>query len=109
MAKEGDEDARADTRSAGRLTRRDFLKVGGGAAVGVYVDIDGRLFPAFYGIERQDVVDSLGVPSYRYCGFERALPVSEIGAGAHEVSVVILTADREGYYRSDQKGTLEVG
>jgi hypothetical protein len=78
-------------------------------AGGVYVDIDGRLFPAFYGMERQDAADSLGAPSYRYSGFERALPVSEIGAGAHDLSVVVLTSDREGYYRTDQKVTLEVG
>lgn len=49
---------------------------------GVYVDVDGRLFPAFYGADRQDVADSSGVPSYRYSGFERAVPVSELGAGA---------------------------
>jgi len=77
-------------------------------AGGVYADIDGRLFPAFYGMERQDVADDLGAPSYRYSGFERALPISEIGAGTHELSVVVLTADREGYYRTDQKVTLEV-
>ncbi len=78
-------------------------------AGGVYVDIDGRLFPAFYGMERQDVADSLGVPSYRYSGFERTLPVSEIGAGSHELSVVVLTADKEGYHRTDRKVPLEVG
>ena len=77
-------------------------------AGGVYVDVDGKLFPAFYGAERGDVAKSLGVPSYRYSGFERAIPVSEIGGGTHELSVVILTADREGYYRPDQKVVLEV-
>lgn len=78
------------------------------AAGGVYVDIDGKLFPAFYGIDRQDVANSLGVPSYRYSGFERAIPISEIGAGAHELSIVVLRSDREGYYRPDQKVALEV-
>jgi hypothetical protein len=77
-------------------------------AGGVYVDIDGRLFPAFYGMEKQDVADSLGTPSYRYSGFERALPVSEIGAGVHELSVIVLTSDKQGYYRSDQKVALQV-
>jgi hypothetical protein len=73
------------------------------AAGGVYVDIDGKLFPAFYGIGRQDVANSLGVSSYRYSGFERAIPTSEIGVGTHELSVIVLTNDREGYYRPDQK------
>jgi len=94
-----------------------FIKVGGFAldannkstAGGVYVDIDGKLFPAFYGTDRQDVVDSLVVPSYRYSGFERAIPVSEIATGTHELSIVVLTADWKGYYRPDRKVTLEVG
>jgi hypothetical protein len=77
-------------------------------AGGVYVDIDGRLFPAFYGAERQDVADSYGIPSYRYSGFERAIPLSEIGAGIHELSVITLTADKTEYYQPDKKVPLEV-
>src|SRR5215217_484058 len=77
-------------------------------AGGVYVDVDGKLFPAFYGAERGDVAKSLGDPSYRYSGFERAIPISEIGGGTHELSVVVLTGDREGYYRPDQKIVIEV-
>jgi hypothetical protein len=77
-------------------------------ACGVYIDVDGRLFPAFYGTDRRDVADSYGVLSYRYSGFERAIPVSEIGAGAHELSVIVLTSDSTGYYEPDEKVTLEV-
>jgi len=77
-------------------------------AGGVYVDVDGKLFPAFYGTDRQDVADHLGVPSYRYSGFERALPISEIETGTHEVSFVVLMLDKKGYYRTDQKMTLKV-
>ncbi len=50
----------------------------------------------------------LGGLAYRYSGFERAIPVSEIGAGSHELSIVVLTTDRKGYYRPDQKVALEV-
>lgn len=77
-------------------------------AGGVYVDVDGRHFPTFYGAERQDVADSSGVPSYRYSGFERAIPVFEIGAGAHELSVVVLTAGGTGYYEPGEEVALEV-
>ena len=77
-------------------------------AGGVYVDVDGKLFPAFYGAERGDVAKSLGDPSYRYAGFDRAIPVSEIGGGTHELSIVVLTSDREGYYRPGQKVVIEV-
>jgi hypothetical protein len=93
-----------------------FMRVGGWAldtankslAGGVYVDIDGELFPAFYGTDRRDVADSSGVPSYRFSGFERYILVSDIGAGAHELSLVVLTSDRKGYYRPDQRVTVEV-
>jgi hypothetical protein len=78
------------------------------AAGGIDVDIDDRLFPAFYGEERQDVASSSGVPSYKYSGFERAIPVSEVGPGVHELSVVVLTSDRRGYYQPSQKIDLEV-
>lgn len=77
-------------------------------AGGAYIDVDGRLFPAFYGAERRDVADSSGVPSYRYSGFEQAIPVSEIGAGAHELSVIVLTGDMAAYYEPDDKVALEV-
>jgi hypothetical protein len=77
-------------------------------AGGVYVEVDGEPFPAFYGIERQDVADSFGIASYRYSGFERAIPVSEIGAGPHELSMVVLTGDGKGYHRSGQKASFEV-
>ena len=77
-------------------------------AGGVYIDIDGKLFPAFYGADRQDVANHFGTPSYRYSGFVRAILVPEIGAGAHDLSVVVLTSDKKGYYRPDQKVLLKI-
>ena len=93
-----------------------FIKANGWAvdannestAGGVYIDIDGELFPAFYWMDTQDLADSSGVPAYRYAGFERALPVTEIGTGTHQLSIVVLTSDGEGYYQPDRKITLEV-
>jgi hypothetical protein len=41
--------------------------------------------------------------------FERAIPVSEIGTGTHELSIVVLKHDKERYYRPDQEVTFEVG
>ena len=78
-------------------------------AGGVYIDIDGKLFPAFYGTDREGVSGSSGSAPYRYTGFERAVPVSEIGAGTHELSVVVLATDGESYYRRDHKAILKVG
>jgi hypothetical protein len=67
-----------------------------------------QAFPAFHGADRQDVADSSGVTSYRYSGFERAIPLSEIGAGLHELSVIVLTADKTEYYQPGKKVSLEV-
>ncbi|PLS81543.1 MAG: hypothetical protein CYG60_25765, partial [Actinobacteria bacterium] len=75
-------------------------------AGGVYIDVDGRLFPAFYGTRRQGVAERLGNPSYEYSGFERAIPLGEIGAGTHELSIVVLTHDRKAYYRPNRKESL---
>lgn len=78
-------------------------------AGGVYIDIDGELFPAFYGTKvEQRIRRYLGGFAYRYSGFERAIPVSRIGTGSHELSIVVLTHDRKGYYRPDQKVVLEI-
>ena len=80
-------------------------------AGGVYVDVDGELFPAFYGIDtenRKRVGDLFESPSYRYSGFERAIPLSEIGTGSHNLSIIVLTNDRKRYYRPEHQVTLEI-
>lgn len=78
------------------------------AAGGVYVDVDGKPFPAFYGTYRPDVANSSGIPAYRYSGFERFIPISEIGASAHELSLIAVTADVEGYHQPDRKVALGI-
>ena len=116
---DADSDARADQQNRSVVVPQEasFIKLDGWAvdadnestAGGVYIDVDGRLFPAFYGARvKQKMARSLGGPEYRYSGFERAIPVSEIGAGSHELSIVILTHDRKGYYRPGQKVALEI-
>src|SRR5215207_6638321 len=88
-------------------------------AGGVYLDIDGKLFPAFYGIGigegagqlvyRQELADSVGMPPYgERSWFQRAIPVSEIGTGKHEMSVIVLTRDRESYYEPDKEVSFEI-
>ena len=96
--------------------RKPFIKVTGWAvddrakdvAGGVYVDIDGKLLPAFYGARKNGIARRFDVPAYEYSGFERAIPTSEIGAGTHTLSVVVLTADRKGYYQPGREVIFEV-
>ncbi len=82
-------------------------------AGGVYVDVDGKLFPALYGMAKEGsdaraLDDHYGNPFDRQAVFERAIPVSDIGTGAHELSIVVLSNDKERYYRSDQEVALEI-
>ncbi len=116
---EAESDARAgqQNRFVAVPQEASFIKLEGWAvdtrnestAGGVYIAIDGELFPAFYGARvKQKIARSLGGPAYRYSGFERAIPVSEIGAGSHELSIVVVTSDGKGYYRPDQKAVLDI-
>ncbi len=102
-------------------TTESFVEVTGWAvddeaedvAGGVYVDIDGKLYPAFYGTDKEGsdtkaLADYFGIPSYRYAVFERAVPVSEIGTGTHKLSIVVLSNDRERYYRPAQEVAFEL-
>lgn len=96
--------------------RKPFIKITGWAvderakdvAGGVYVDVDGKLFPAFYGQRKAGVARRFDVPAYERSGFERAIPTSEIGQGTHTLSIVVLTSDKKGYYRPDRQVIFEV-
>jgi hypothetical protein len=66
-------------------------------AGGVFVEVDGRLFPAAYGLQTST---GLGGDACRDCGFSRLIPISEIGPGpGHTVSIIVLTANRVGQYQ----------
>ena len=79
------------------------------AAGGVYLKIDDERFPVFYGRMRGDVAQRLNDPSYRFTGFERTIPTSEIGPGKHELSVIVLTKGKKRYYQPrDQKLVFEI-
>jgi hypothetical protein len=77
-------------------------------AGGVYIKIDDKRFPAFYGKQRKRVPRGLDVSSYRFTWFEATVPMSEIGPGTHELSVVVVTSDGERYYRPSQGITFKV-
>ena len=77
-------------------------------AGGVYVIVDGRPFPALYGTRNPEVAERFDVPAYEHSGFEREIPVSEIGPGSHELSVVVVTNDGSGYYPPERTIAFEV-
>jgi len=65
-------------------------------AGGVYVIIDGKLFPAIYGLPADIGSDGR---SYTDCGYSRLIPIDEIGPGSHQVSIAVITRDGTGYYQ----------
>jgi hypothetical protein len=68
-------------------------------AADVDIAIGGRLFTAFYGIDRVDVAKYFAEPKYVASGFSIRLPGSEVGGGSNTLSMRILASDRSCYYQ----------
>ena len=90
------------------VTGRAVDADGEGYAGGVYVEIDDQLFPAFYNRDEAGLLNKDGSPSRGRFRFERAIPVSKVGSGIHDLSIIVVTGDQRGYYRPDQKMILKV-
>jgi hypothetical protein len=71
----------------------------GKPAGGVYIDIDGEAFQAGYGISRPDVAAALRNPQYDASGFDAEIFIGKIAPGTHSLVVLVLNADKSGYYR----------
>jgi hypothetical protein len=78
------------------------------SAGGVYLDIDGKLYPTYIGLYRGDVEKALKVRGYRYCGFEGAVSLSDLGPGRHTLALKILTKDKKAYYSPPETVVLEI-
>lgn len=76
-------------------------------AAGVDVEIDGQHYRARYGLDRLDVAQRLGKPSYRYSGFEAHIPIAQLGKGRHMLALRILTKNHTPYVVPEKKITLE--
>lgn len=92
--------------SGAKSERQSLVTISGrvaaseGEAGGVYVVVDGRPFPAFHGRTRIGMAQRLGFATYEKAGFERSIPVSEIGGGSHRLSIVTVTDDERHYHHS---------
>ena len=67
----------------------------------VYIEIDGIIYPSFYGIERKDIADSFKNKNYRYSGFERAIKLADIGSGLHKLKLIIISKDGKTYFKTE--------
>jgi hypothetical protein len=66
---------------------------------GVFLEIDGKFYPTYYGWSRDDVVQSLAAPKARDCGFRREFSISQLGPGEHMFRTWVLAADGSAYYQ----------
>lgn len=69
-------------------------------AEGVYLEIDGEAYPAFYGVVREGLARRFG-PEFREAGFARTIAGGEIAPGEHELSLLIVGGDGQSYYRTE--------
>lgn len=74
----------------------------------VYLEIDGQLYPSYYGLPRADLVERFQRPEYGNAGFQAAIPLSDLGKGRHTISIKILSTNRNGYYSSPGEVTFEI-
>ena len=65
----------------------------------VWLEIDGKLYPAVTGLENHFPVLLLHEERYSRSAFYRDIPASELGFGQHRLSMIVLTHDRKGYQR----------
>jgi hypothetical protein len=82
-----------------------YLGVRGWAvnASAVLVQLDGKLYPATYGLPRQDIAILYRTPQAANAGFEWAFPSWKLGSTTHEIALKMLSTDKTGYYDSPRK------
>jgi hypothetical protein len=75
---------------------------------GVFLDLDGVLYPTYYGWRRDDAVEALGNQSLRCCGFLRFFPNEWFSAGRHVVTFKVLTKNRTAFFKSPDPMYLDI-
>jgi hypothetical protein len=75
-------------------------------AGGVYIDVDGKLYPANYGMDRKDVAELFNDPSFRYSGYEGV--IANLNQGHHLLSLRVLAKDMRAYYKPAQAVAFEI-
>jgi hypothetical protein len=66
----------------------------------VWIELDGRLYPATYGSARRDIAALSGNPALRDCGYEWIVPAWKLGAAVHTIAVKVVSRDGTAFYSS---------
>jgi hypothetical protein len=64
----------------------------------VEVNIDGKLFPTIYGLDRPDVAKAYNIKAYEFSGFNALIPITKIGKGEHILSLKVFTNNNKDHY-----------
>ncbi len=73
-------------------------------AGGVFLEVDGRLYPAVTGVRIPDAARLLNSAEYEYAGFRRDIPLFDIGPGIHTLRLIALDHSRRGrFLPSDER------
>ena len=82
-----------------------YLEVRGWAVnvSSVYVQLDGKLYRATYGLPRQDIFSLYRTPESAQSGFTWAFPSWKLGGSGHELSLKMLAANGSGYFDMAKK------
>ncbi len=70
---------------------------------GVYLDVDGKIFPAYYGALGKADRPYFSTRQFPRPNFNRAISVRSLGKGDHILSVKILSKDRKSFYAAAGK------
>ena len=77
-------------------------------AAAVFLQLDGKLYPASYGGERLDIVALFRSRSLARTGFQWTIPAWKLGPATHELSIKVLSADGKGYYDVGKKNRFRI-
>ncbi|MBL0159335.1 MAG: hypothetical protein IPP47_19830 [Bryobacterales bacterium] len=84
----------------------DAAPVARGSAV--YIEMDGKLRPAEYGLPSHGISIVLGKPELELCGFRWTTPLWRLPAGPHVFRIVLISPGGQRHYVSEETIRLQV-
>jgi hypothetical protein len=79
-------------------------RLGGAPAGAVWIELDGKLYPASYGLARRDIQALFrDEGNYPLSGFEWMLPSWKLGASVHAMTIKVIARDGKSFYDGGQQ------
>jgi hypothetical protein len=75
---------------------------------GVFLEIDGVLYPTYYGCPCKEILTLFDNRSLVRCGFQRLFPDTLLSLGRHRIDVKVLTKDRTAFFKTSISSYLDV-